>query len=135
VDCNGAIIMGFITGIFCAQTIRLKHFFGYDDALDTFGVHAIGGMLGAILTGVFADPNINGSCSTTIDKVTGCFGLLYGNPGQVLIQLEGIAATIVWTSIGTAVILYAIKFTIGLRVTPEQETEGLDLALHGEQVH
>jgi len=133
VNPTGAMIIGIAAGIVCYWgATSVKHFFKYDDALDTFGVHAIGGMLGAILTGVFADPNINGSCSTTVDKVTGCIGLLYGNAGQVITQLYGIVATIIWTGVGTAIILYAIKFTIGLRVTPEQETEGLDLALHGE---
>ncbi len=122
----GAMIIGLAAGIVCYWgATSVKHFFGYDDALDTFGVHAMGGILGAILTGVFADPAIN-SAGT---------GWLFGNPAQVWLQVQGILATIAWTAVGTTVILYVIKFTIGLRVTPEQETEGLDLALHGEQIH
>jgi len=100
--------------------------FGYDDALDVWGVHGMGGILGAVLTGVFAMESIGG---------TGKSGLLDGNPGQVILQLEGVGVTLLWSGVVSIIILLLIKFTIGLRVSKEQEMEGLDLALHGEAIH
>jgi Amt family ammonium transporter len=97
----------------------LKHFLGYDDSLDTFGVHGIGGIVGALLTGVFASATIGGTD---------------GSLAQFIIQCKAVAVTLVWSSIVSLVLLYAIKFTIGLRVTSEQEMEGLDTVLHGESL-
>jgi len=97
--------------------------FGYDDSLDVFGVHGVGGIVGAVLTGVFA-----------VEAIGGTPGLIEGNPGQVLTQLWGIAATILYCAAATFVILKAIDLTIGLRVSAEDERDGLDLALHGEVV-
>jgi Amt family ammonium transporter len=101
----------------------LKHRFGYDDSLDVFAVHGLGGITGAILTGVFA-----------AEAIGGAPGLLEGNAGQVWIQIEGIVATIVWSAVATAVILLVIKAVIGLRVSEEEEREGLDIRLHGESI-
>jgi Amt family ammonium transporter len=97
--------------------------FGYDDALDCFGVHGVGGIVGAILTGVFA-----------IAQYGGTAGAIEGNPGQVINQLIGIGIVIVYDAVGTAIILGIIKATIGLRVADDVEREGLDIALHGEAV-
>jgi Amt family ammonium transporter len=99
--------------------------FGYDDSLDAFGVHAVGGVIGALLTGVFAEKAINSLGS----------GLIDGNPGQVLIQIYGILGTLIYDAIATLIILYVIKMVIGLRVSEEAERDGLDLSLHGEIVH
>jgi Amt family ammonium transporter len=96
---------------------------GYDDTLDVFGVHGIGGITGAVLTGVFA-----------VEAIGGTPGLLEGNAGQVLIQIEGIAATVVYCAIATFVILKVIGATMGLRVDEETEVGGLDYNLHGETV-
>ena len=125
VDPTGALILGLIAGAVCYWgATGLKHAFGYDDSLDAFGVHGVGGIVGAILTGVFAS-----------EAVGGTPGLLEGNPGQVITQLYGIGATIVWTAVASFIILKVIDVIIGLRVPEEQETEGLDLAQHGEVVH
>ncbi|MFE0757746.1 ammonium transporter [Inquilinus sp. NPDC058860] len=121
----GALAIGVAAGIICYfAATSVKKAFGYDDSLDVFGVHCVGGIVGAILTGVFADPSIN-SLGT---------GLLYGNPGQVWIQVEGVLATLIWSGVVTAVLLFLIKAVMGLRVSEEAERDGLDLALHGEAV-
>ena len=96
---------------------------GVDDALDCFGVHAVGGIVGALLTGVFA-----------ISEYGGTAGLIEGNPGQVLNQVEGICIVFVYDAIVSLIILKIIDAIIGLRVSDEVERDGLDLALHGEVV-
>ncbi len=122
----GAFWIGIAAGIACYWgAVWLKHKLRYDDSLDVFGVHGIGGIVGAVLTGIFADPSIGGEAAT---------GLLYGNPGQLWTQIEGIFATIVWCTVGSVVILFAIKVVLGLRVDAETEVGGLDLGLHGETV-
>jgi Amt family ammonium transporter len=104
----------------------MKKVFGYDDALDAWGVHGIGGALGAMLTGALASNAINSAGK----------GWLYdGNGHQMLIQFYDVAAVFVYCGIGTAVILFLIKSTIGLRVSKEVEVEGLDINLHGEVIH
>jgi len=124
VDPTGALIIGIVAGIVCLwAVVWLKPALGYDDSLDAFGVHAIGGIVGAILTGVFAREAIGGSA-----------GLIDGNAAQVITQLYGIAATIVWTGVGAFVILKIVDAIVGLRVDKEMEVEGLDIGLHGEVV-
>jgi len=121
---GGALVIGIAAGIACFWGATwLKNTAGYDDSLDVFGVHGIGGIVGALLTGVFA-----------AEAVGGTPGLLEGNPGQVLTQLWGIAATVAWCGVASFVILKTVDAIIGLRVEPEVEREGLDLALHGEVV-
>jgi Amt family ammonium transporter len=125
VGVGGALVIGLVAGVVCYWgATGLKHALGYDDSLDAFGVHGIGGITGAILTGVFAVENIGGTK-----------GLLEGNAGQVLTQFYGVAVTMVYTAIVTFIILKLVDLVIGLRVTPEEEREGLDLALHGETIH
>jgi ammonium transporter, Amt family len=120
----GAFAIGIAAGIVCYWGVTgLKHFFGYDDALDAFGVHAVGGATGAILTGVFA-----------VAAYGGTAGLIEGNPGQVVNQIIGVAIVFVYDVIVTLIILKIVDLVIGLRVSEEVEREGLDLALHGEVV-
>jgi ammonium transporter, Amt family len=120
----GAFCIGIAAGIVCYWGCTgLKHFFGYDDALDAFGVHGIGGATGAILTGIFA-----------VEAYGGTGGLLEGHPEQVLYQIIGVATVFVYDVIVTLIILKVIDLTIGLRVSEEVERDGLDLALHGEIV-
>ncbi|MBI5122197.1 MAG: ammonium transporter [Rhodospirillales bacterium] len=127
VDLRGALIIGLLAGVVCLWGVTgLKHMFGYDDALDCFGVHGVGGMLGAILTGVFAVSAIGGE---------GKSGLIDGNAGQVLIQVISVGITVAWTAIGSFVILKVLDLAVGLRVSEEAEREGLDLACHGETIH
>jgi Amt family ammonium transporter len=123
---NAALAMGLIAGIVCYWgATSLKHMMGYDDSLDVFGVHGVGGILGALLTGVFATSAVGG------DAVR---GLIDGNPAQLWVQAQGILWTIGWCGICTFVILKVIDLVIGLRVDADTEREGLDLALHGESV-
>jgi Amt family ammonium transporter len=136
VDPAGALVIGFIAGVLCFWTATsMKHMLGYDDSLDAFGVHAIGGMAGAILTGVFARATIIAGQSTglTADQLAKG-GLVDGHPGQILTQLIGIGSVIVFDVVASVIILKVIDLVIGLRVDEETEIEGLDLALHGEVV-
>jgi Amt family ammonium transporter len=121
---SGALAMGLISGVGCfLGATWLKNKLKYDDALDCFGVHGVGGIIGAILTGVFA-----------VEAIGGTPGLLEGNPGQVWTQIYGVLATIAYSGVMTFIILKGIDLVSGLRVAPEQERD-LDLALHGETVH
>ena len=103
--------------------VMIKPRLGYDDSLDTFGVHGVGGTAGALLTGVFASKLINSA---------GQDGLLAGNPAQMIPQILGVLATIAYAAIGTFVILKIIDAVIGLRVKEHAEEEGLDISQHGE---
>ena len=122
---GGALVIGLGSGLFCFwSAIYLKNWLGYDDALDAFGVHGMGGILGALLTGVFA-----------VQAIGGTPGLLEGNPGLVALQAFGVAVTVVYDALLTWVILKAVDALVGLRVTEEEEFEGLDINQHGEQVY
>jgi ammonium transporter, Amt family len=124
-----ALAIGFIAGAFCFWMVtKFKSIFGYDDALDAFGVHGAGGTLGAILTGVFAQGVIN-----PIFGDGKAVGGLDGHWGQVGNQLVGVLAAWALAAVGTIVILKVVDVTTGLRVTEEQEVEGLDIVLHGEE--
>jgi Amt family ammonium transporter len=124
---EGALIIGIAAGVICFwSATSLKHMLGYDDSLDAFGVHGIGGIVGALLTGVFAYAPL----SATDDKHLGTAG----GWDQFVLQCEGVLSTIVITGVGTFIILMIVKVTLGLRVNEEEEREGLDLVLHGEQV-
>jgi len=120
----GAFCIGIAAGIVCYWGCTgLKHFFGYDDALDAFGVHAIGGAAGALLTGVFA-----------IEAYGGTAGLIEGNAAQVLNQAIGVGTVFVYDVVVTLILLKIVDMVIGLRVSEDVEREGLDLALHGETI-
>ena len=122
-----ALIIGVAAGVICFwASTSLKHMLGYDDALDTFGVHGIGGIVGALLTGVFA----YGPLSATDANPAGTVGGL----AQFIIQCKAVAITLVWSGLISLVLLKLIDWTIGLRVTVEEEREGLDMTLHGERI-
>jgi len=125
VNASSAVIIGILAGIipFFACT-KLKHWFGYDDALDTFGVHAVGGTLGAFLTGVFATAEVNPNLSTNLSKFVG--STLWVE------QLKAMAFTISLAIVGTVIIAYIVKALVGLRPSEEEERQGLDLSEHGE---
>lgn len=121
VTATSSVIIGVIAGVIPFLAVAyLKKLLGYDDALDTFGVHGVGGTLGAILTGIFADEKANSVVGPLKD-------------GLLMEQFKAVGLTIVWSVVATAIIAYIIKFTLGLRPDPEVETSGLDLAEHGEQ--
>ena len=125
VDPKGALIIGLVSGVVCFWgATSLKHALKYDDSLDAFGVHGVGGIVGAILTGVFA-----------VESIGGTAGLLEGNGGQVLTQVYAVAITVAYTAVVSYILLKLVDLVMGLRVTAEEEREGLDLALHGETIH
>jgi Amt family ammonium transporter len=127
VDPVGALIIGLAAGAVCyVSSVWLKKLLGYDDALDAFGVHGVGGALGALLTGAFASNAINSLAHGW---------LIDGNFAQMFIQLEDVGAVFVYCAVATFIILKLIDMIIGLRVSPEVEVEGLDINLHGETVH
>jgi ammonium transporter, Amt family len=127
VDPMGALVIGAAAGIGCfLASTAIKNALGYDDALDAFGVHGVGGTIGAILTGVFATMAVKGGDAPV--------GLIDGNAGQIGTQILGVVVTIVFCGVGTAIILKVVDLIVGLRVTEEAERDGLDLALHGEAV-
>jgi Amt family ammonium transporter len=126
------IVIGIMAGAACYWACtKLKLWLGYDDSLDVFGVHGVGGILGTISVGVFATAAI----SIDAGNPNGLPGLIDGNPGQVLTQFVGAAVTVVWSGVGTFVILKLVGVVTPLRVTPEAEQMGLDVTLHGESIH
>jgi Amt family ammonium transporter len=124
VDPMGALAIGAIAGVVCYWGATwLKHKLGYDDSLDVFAVHGLGGIAGALLTGIFA-----------VEAIGGTPGLLEGNAGQVLLQFYGVAVTVAYCGIVSWALLWILDLTIGLRVKEEDEREGLDIRLHGESI-
>ena len=120
----GALWIGVAAGIGCFfAATTVKRALGYDDSLDVFGVHCVGGIIGAILTGVFA-----------LKAIGGASGAIEGNVGQIWTQIEGVAVTLAWSGIVTLVILIVVNMLIGVRVSQAVEVEGLDINLHGEVV-
>lgn len=126
VDSTAAVIMGLLVGMLCSLMVVLLDRTRLDDTLDVFACHGVGGIFGALATGVFAQKFVNPG---------GADGLLYGNPKQVLIQFAAVAATAVWGFVVSIVLLKIIDRVMGLRVTPEEEAIGLDLSQHGETAY
>lgn len=135
----GAIILGLIVSpiciIFCA---KVKHMLKYDDSLDAFGIHGIGGIVGAIATGILVHPSMGGAgiLDFTTGKPDGTVGALdFTIAAQVMIQLKAVGVAIVWSAIASIITFGLIKYTIGLRASAEAEEEGLDIAEHGERAY
>jgi len=127
VDPTGALIIGLAVGVVCyISAVWVKKWIGYDDALDAWGVHGVGGALGAMMTGMFASNAINSASKGW---------LIDGNVGQMWIQFLDVAFVFLYCAIGTFIILKVIDIIVGLRVSPEVEVEGLDINLHGETIH
>jgi ammonium transporter, Amt family len=121
-----AVIIGFAGGLVCYIFVAMKPKLGYDDSLDVVGVHFVGGIVGALLTGVFA---------TTAVNAAGADGLLYGNPGQVMKQVIAIVATIIYSFVASMVILFVTDKLVGVRVSEDDEQVGLDLSQHSETAY
>jgi Amt family ammonium transporter len=129
----GAIVLGLIAGVVCLLAVsKLKSALGYDDSLDVFGVHCVGGILGAIMTGVLADPSLGGTgvYDYVADKVAD-----FDMTAQVIAQLWGVGTTIVWSAVVSLVAYKLVDLTIGLRVSEDTEREGLDTTSHGERAY
>ena len=122
VNLAGSLWIGALVSVFCYLAIQVKIKLGYDDSLDAFGVHGVGGTFGAIATGLWA-----------VKAVNGHDGLFAGNPGQLLIQVKTVLATMVFSFLMTVILYYAVEKTIGLRVSQKEEELGLDLSQHGEE--
>lgn len=126
VDASAAVIMGIVVSLLCYFfVVKVKKHFNYDDSLDAFGIHGVGGTWGAIATGIFANPKINPLGT----------GLLYGNSKQLVIQLISVGIAYLVAIVGTFIIITILKKFIKLRVEPQEEINGLDLVLHGERVN
>ncbi len=129
------LLIGLLAGVVCYLAVsKLKAAFGYDDSLDAFGVHGVGGTLGALLTGIFANPEVNPSIAATY-KVNGAAVSLAGGFDQFFNQLKAVAFTWVLAIVVTFIILKVVDATIGLRVSEEDETLGLDISQHGEEAY
>jgi Amt family ammonium transporter len=129
----GAIIIGLLAGVVCLWGVNgLKHLLGADDSLDVFGVHGVGGILGAILTGVFASPSLGGT--GVYDYVANAVGD-YDMTAQVISQLWGVGTVIVWSGVVSVVAFKVVDLLIGLRVPEDEEREGLDITSHGESAY
>jgi Amt family ammonium transporter len=130
----GAIVIGAVGG-FCGLwgVNGLKRLLGADDSLDVFGVHGVCGIVGALLTGVFAAPSLGGT--GIFDYVANAASADYSIGGQVLIQLEAVLTTIVWSGVVSFVAFKLVDMVVGLRVTEEEEREGLDISSHGETAY
>ena len=129
-----ALLIGLLAGVFCFfMVLVVKRIFGYDDSLDAFGVHGAGGTLGALLTGLFATSAINSAFGKDAAGNAVATGALDGHWGQVLNQAAGVGLAWCISIVGTLVLLFVVDKLIGLRVSPEQEAEGLDITQHGEE--
>ena len=127
VDVWGALLVGITVSLVCFCAVSaIKAKFGYDDSLDAFGVHGVGGAWGAIATGLFAITSVNSA---------GHDGLFHGNPGQVMLQLAAVGTTIVWSGAGTFILYKIVDATVGMRASAEDEVMGLDLSQHHERAY
>jgi Amt family ammonium transporter len=128
-----ALLIGFVAGIVCFFMVTaVKSKFGYDDTLDAFGVHGAGGTVGALLTGVFATSAVNDGLKDSAGKVLP-LGMVDGVRGQVFNQAIGVAISWALAIVGTLIILKICDLILGVRVAPDQEIEGLDVSMHGEE--
>jgi Amt family ammonium transporter len=128
----GSIVLGLLVSPICYFFVgAVKNRFEYDDALDVFGVHCIGGIFGALMTGILVNPALGGA--GIVDYSTADFAATYpGTVAQVFAQLKGVLVTLLWSGIGSVILWKVVDLIIGLRVSPEAEREGLDLSAHGE---
>jgi Amt family ammonium transporter len=130
---SGAIVLGLVAGVICYFFCTVvKNTFKYDDTLDVFGIHAVGGIVGAIGTGILVSPSLGGTgvFDYTIGKVAE-----YDMATQVLAQIKGVLVTVVWVGIVSTILFFIVKMVVGLRPTPDQEREGLDITDHGERAY
>jgi Amt family ammonium transporter len=136
VSTTSAIIIGLLAGVVCFLSVsKLKTAFGYDDSLDAFGVHGVGGTLGALLTGIFASKEVNGAIASTY-KPDGTNAIdLSGSGGQFMNQLWAVLLTWLFAGLATFIILKIVNAVVGLRPSEQEELQGLDLSLHGEQAY
>jgi ammonium transporter, Amt family len=133
----GSIVLGLVAGAACfVMCSTVKNALGYDDSLDVFGVHCIGGILGALATGILVSPDLGGAGIPDYTTKPGELVLgAYDMTAQLITQAKAVGFTILWSGIGSAILYKLVDLTIGLRVTQEEEREGLDIADHGERAY
>nr|NDG06681.1 ammonia channel protein [Oxalobacteraceae bacterium] len=125
------LVIGLLAGVVCLWGVNgLKRMLGADDSLDVFGVHGVGGILGALLTGVFASPSLGGA--GIYDYVANAVSPEYSIAGQLWIQLQAVLTTVIWSGVVAFIAYKVVDMIVGLRVTEEEEREGLDISSHGE---
>ena len=130
----GALVIGLLAGLICLWGVNgLKRMLGADDSLDVFGVHGVGGILGALLTGVFASPSLGGT--GVYDYVANKVGADYSIGNQVWIQFQAVLTTLIWSAVVAFIAYKIVDLVIGLRVSEEEEREGLDISSHGETAY
>jgi Amt family ammonium transporter len=132
----GSIVLGLVVSpISLFFVSKVKNFFGYDDALDVFGVHAVGGIVGAIATGILVSPDLGGVGVTDYTNIGENFAGQYDLVAQLTAQVTAVVATLLWSGIGSAILYKIVDVVVGLRVAPDEEREGLDIADHGERAY
>ena len=132
----GALVLGLIVSPVCLFFVsKVKNALGYDDALDVFGIHCIGGIIGALATGILVNPDLGGVGITDYTNITGNNAGTYDFATQMLAQIKAVVATLIWSGVGSAIIFKIVDIIIGLRVSVEKEREGLDLTDHGERAY
>jgi Amt family ammonium transporter len=130
----GGLVIGLLAGVTCLWGVNgLKHMLGADDSLDVFGVHGVGGILGALLTGVFASPSLGGS--GIYDYVANAVSPEYSIASQVWVQLQAVLTTVIWSGVVAFIAYKLVDLIVGLRVSEEEEREGLDISSHGETAY
>jgi Amt family ammonium transporter len=130
----GAIVIGLLAGVVCLWGVNgLKRLLGADDSLDVFGVHGVGGILGALLTGVFAAPSLGGT--GVFNYVTNSVSPDYSIMDQVWIQAQAVGTTIIWSGVVSVIAYKLVDVVVGLRVSEDEEREGLDISSHGESAY
>jgi ammonium transporter, Amt family len=130
----GGLVIGLVAGLLCLWGVNgLKRLLGADDALDVFGVHGVGGIAGALLTGVFASPALGGT--GIYDYVANKVSPDYSIGGQLWIQFQAVLTTVVWSAVVAFIAYKVVDLVLGLRVTEEEEREGLDISSHGEAAY
>ena len=132
----GSLVLGLIVSPVCLMFVsKVKYALGYDDALDVFGVHCVGGIIGAIATGILVNPALGGVGMTDYTNLAGNNAGTYAFGQQVISQLVAVCATLIWSGVGSAILYKIVDLIIGLRVTADEEREGLDVADHGERAY
>ena len=132
----GALVLGLIVSPICLFFVSaVKNKLGYDDALDVFGVHCIGGIIGALGTGILVNPDLGGVGITDYTNITGNNAGTYDMMAQMISQCKAVGATLVWSGVGSAILYKIVDIIVGLRPTVDQEREGLDITSHGERAY
>ena len=133
----GSVALGLLSGAVCFYFVAvIKYKLGYDDSLDVFGIHCVGGILGAIATGILVNPALGGAGVLDYEAKPGeAVVAAYSFGTQMWAQLKAVILTVLWSGIGSAIIFKIVDLMVGLRVTTDQEREGLDLAEHGERAY